>query len=404
VSSQKLLVVDDSEELVQQVVRAVSAISPSPEVVWCDDLASFENLARQSGSFDVVVAGTMVSSDVGRLRQLRRLREGAPRTELIVAVDRWQPSRVRDMVRTGARDVVRLPVDDDVLLDALEQALRSAAEPSRTVNESRPPAGKGTVTTIISAAGGCGKTFLAANLGYYLQTKARRRTCLIDLDLRFGELAPALRLRPKYTIADLLAGDADNDDLSLRLEECLVHHTSGLRVLAAPAQPAEADGIDADAVARVIEAARTCFDHVIVDASTGLSETMLSALDQSDQIYALTTLDLPSVRNLGLLLSTLDKRNVPAPISLVLNKVEPDVGLDVDGVTKYLGQAFSIVVPYGREVNRSLNMGQPILASAPRCEVSKALSSGLCRSLDGSAQASMPTRRRWLGRAEKVPA
>lgn len=158
-------------------------------------------------------------------------------------------------------------------------------------------------------------------------------------------------------------------------------------------------------MARVIELARTCFDHVIVDTSTGLSEAMLSALDQSDQIFALTTLDLPSVRNLALLLSTLDKRSIPAEhISLVLNKVEPDVGIDVDGVTKYLGQGFSMVVPYGREVNRSLNMGQPILASAPRCEVSKALSSGLCRSLYGSTPTPMPTRRRWLGRAEKVSA
>ncbi|HEV2760953.1 MAG TPA: hypothetical protein VGV86_15445, partial [Acidimicrobiales bacterium] len=49
-----------------------------------------------------------------------------------------------------------------------------------------------------------------------------------------------------------------------------------------------------------------------------------------------------------------------------------------------------------REVNRSLNMGQPVLAYAPRGEVSKALAAGLVATLVGPPDdaAEAPGRRR----------
>ena len=57
-----------------------------------------------------------------------------------------------------------------------------------------------------------------------------------------------------------------------------------------------------------------------------------------------------------------------------------------------------MVIPYGREVNRSLNMGQPVLAYAPRGDVSKALAAGLVATLvsrpDAEAAADGPGRRR----------
>jgi Flp pilus assembly CpaE family ATPase len=73
---------------------------------------------------------------------------------------------------------------------------------------------------------------------------------------------------------------------------------------------------------------------------------------------------------------------VPAErVKLVLNKVEPDVGMDVAQITRYFPQGFSVVVPYGREANRALNMGMPLLAFAPRSDVSRALIAGLATAM-----------------------
>jgi hypothetical protein len=102
------------------------------------------------------------------------------------------------------------------------------------------------------------------------------------------------------------------------------------------------------------------------------------------------------------MMTTLKKLKVPVErVSLLLNKVEPDVGIDVARVEQYFPQGFSMVIPYGREVNRSLNMGQPVLAYAPRGEVSKALASGLVTNVraggEGDAEAARPERRRRRG-------
>ena len=94
---------------------------------------------------------------------------------------------------------------------------------------------------------------------------------------------------------------------------------------------------------------------------------------------------------------------VPAErVKLVLNKVEPDVGMDVAQVTRYFPQGFEMVIPYGRDVNRSLNMGMPLLAFAPRSEVSKVLGAGLataCRGTPGGEVEQTAAGAAWLAPA-----
>jgi pilus assembly protein CpaE len=402
VRNSKVLVLDVTEDLGDQVTRVTSSLRPRPEVVICDSLADVAPLIRERGPFDVLIAGSMVSHETG-LRQVRSFGEHHPHMKLILAFDHWRGSNMRDVVRTGAVDVLRLPVEDETLLDAVEQAIVNG-HPMSAAEQDHPSDQKGTVTVAVSATGGCGKTFLATNFAYHLQHQGQGRSCLLDLDLQFGELSTALRLKPKYTIADLLAHDADNEALEARLEEYLALHDTGVHLLAAPDEPAQADAIDADDVARVIEAAQARFENVVIDTSTALSDAMLVAIDHADQIFVMATLDLPSVRNLGLLLSTFQQLKVPPErIKLVMNKVEPDVGIDVEGVAKYFPQGFSMVIPYGREVHRSLNLGQPVLAYAPRTDVSKALIAGLAGNIT-TVGAGPPAHHRWLGRRRKHPA
>ena len=400
--TQKLLVIDDTKDLSLQVEHVTAGLRPSPTVMWCDSFDSVEGVIAEAVPFDVVIAGPIVLKANG-FQRLRELRAVAPRTQLLLVLNHWRSSDMRETVRAGALDILRLPVTDETLLEAVEQAMETGATLAAILNrdghDDAAKSGPGTVIAVVSASGGSGKTFLATNLAYHLQTNWDRQTCLIDLDLQFGELSTALRLKPRHTIYDLLNSDDESDDLGARLEQHLERHESGIRVLAAPDDPEHADTIEAVDVARVIDAARQRFDYVVVDTPTALSEAVLVALEQADQIFVLATLDLPSVRNLGIMMTTLKKLKVSVErVSLLLNKVEPDVGIDVARVEQYFPQGFSMVIPYGREVNRSLNMGQPVLAYAPRGEVSKALAAGLVATLvghsDADAAADSPERRR----------
>jgi len=410
VRAPKLLVVDEAEELSLQVRRVTEASRPCPDVVWCQTWDEVESTLRDSGPFEVLVAGPMASKNNG-FQRLRVLRSNSPETQLLLALDHWRGSDLRETVRVGALDILRLPVADDALFDSISQAMETGGRLVALSEGRDAPVetrhSPGLMIAVVSASGGSGKTFLATNLAYYLQSESKKQVCLIDLDLQFGELSTALRLRPRATIHDLIAHDGNDAELGQRLDEYLEVHESGFHVLAAPEDPAQADAVEAGDVARVLNVARGRFDYTVVDTPTALSEAVLVALEQADQIFVLATLDLPSVRNLGVMLSTLKKLKVPTErISLLLNKVEPDVGIDVERVEQYFPQGFSMVIPYGREVNRSLNMGQPVLAYAPRGEVSKALTTGLIANVltpeaDLPDEAPEPERRRRLRRAGK---
>src|SRR5690606_6332493 len=134
----------------------------------------------------------------------------------------------------------------------------------------------------------------------------------------------------------------------------------GVFALAAPREPAEADRITPPDVTRIIEALRPRSDYIIVDTPPALAATVLVAFDMSDLLYVLATLDLPSVRNMSVFLSTLERLKVPTEnIRLILNKAERDVGIDIDQVTKLFPQGFEAVLPYAKEVSRSINLGMP---------------------------------------------
>ncbi|MBA3956489.1 MAG: AAA family ATPase, partial [Acidimicrobiia bacterium] len=283
---------------------------------------------------------------------------------------------------------LQLPVHGKEVAETLERAIEMARKlepsaPATTVSvapivpaPAAPARPLGKVFAVASATGGCGKTFMATNLAYFLHTHGGgRRVCLVDLDLQFGEVSTALRLKPRYTIYDALhREDGDEGDLSEHIEEYLVAHETGINVLAAPKDPSEADHISPPDVTRVIEAARQHFDYVIVDTPSALTEIVLAAFEGSERLFVMATLDLPSVRNLGVFLTTLEKLKVPTDnVRLILNKAESDVGIEISQVEKLFPQGFEAVLPYAKEVSRSINLGMPVMASSPNAEVSRNL-------------------------------
>jgi pilus assembly protein CpaE len=163
-------------------------------------------------------------------------------------------------------------------------------------------------------------------------------------------------------------------------------------VLAAPKDPTEADRIDPPDVTRIIEALRSRFDYVVVDTPAALTEIVLAAFDLSDLLYTMATLDLPSVRNMSVFLGTLERLKISTDnIRLILNKAESDVGIDVEQVTRLFPQGFKSVLPYAKEVSRSINLGMPVLASSPTSEISMLMAGGFKELLPESDQSRVVT-------------
>ncbi len=406
----KILVLEKDEALIDQVRGVASELRPRPEVVGVDRATAVEEAMNGDGPFDVMVAGPTMSTKSG-LSALQAIHDETPTTSLVLAFAKRPDATLREIVRTGAIDLLQLPVPDRSLQETIERAVTHSrarrTQPASAAGTAHSASPKGTVFTVSSATGGCGKTFYATNLAYYLHQHTGKRTCIIDLDLQFGEVSTALRLRPRFTISDALSReDIDDVDLSTHIDEYVVAHDSGVMVLPAPKDPSDADRIHPTDVTRVIEAARAKFEYVVVDTPAALTEIVLAAFDLSNQLYVMATLDLPSVRHMGVFLNTLDKLKIPSDnVKLILNKAERDVGLDIDQVTRLFPQGFTSVLPYAKEVSKSVNVGTPVLALSPTADVSRRMAAGMAPLLpEGSpgrlaeADARTGKRRSFFGR------
>jgi pilus assembly protein CpaE len=396
----KILVLERSAELAEMIREATEGMDPAVDVVACSRVGAVTDVLQQQGPFTVLFAGPSLASRSG-LRRLAAIHEDCPATSILLAFSDRPDASLREIVQAGADDILRLPFDHDDLVIALERALDIGGRRLAGVSPKDHPGTsplpvvpslptQAQVFTVSSATGGCGKTFMATNMALFLARHTAKRVILVDLDLQFGEVSTALRLRPNYTIYDALHRDGEDGDFDFgeHLDEFLVHHEGGCSVLAAPKDPAEADRIGPAEVTRILDVLRGHCDYLVVDTPAALTEIVLAAFDVSEHLFSLATVDLPSVRNLGVFLQTLDKLRIPSDnISLILNKAERDVGLDIGQITRLFPQGFKAILPYAREVSRSINMGMPVLASDPTAEVSRKLAACLLNYLPDADKA-----------------
>ena len=233
------------------------------------------------------------------------------------------------------------------------------------------------VITVASASGGSGKTFYAANLATYVAGLGHR-TLLIDLDLQFGEVGAALQIKHPYSIYDGLYDAQGNplpgDSLDRHLHE-LVHRSElGFDVLLAPRDPTIGDTITAQDVELVIAVTTLQYDVVLIDTPPALTEIVLSVLDRSDVVTVLSTLDVPSLRNLTSFLDVLQQIDVGRDrVRLMLNKVESDIGIDVAQAQEAFGGRFIATLPASKGASRSINTGTVVLRTEPKGQLARAL-------------------------------
>src|SRR3970040_2986043 len=135
----------------------------------------------------------------------------------------------------GARDFVGAPATPRELEEALAGALESEERRRMRLSGQMLSGGQGTVITVFGPKGGVGKTAIATDLALALAQETELSVAIVDADTGFGDVAGVLDLKPHRTIADLAKR---SDPLSREeVSGYLFPHSSGLLVLAAPAEP-----------------------------------------------------------------------------------------------------------------------------------------------------------------------
>lgn len=278
---------------------------------------------------------------------------------------------VQQAFTAGADDLIVLnpgPYVSDQSRRDVEFAIRKAVARSQTAGDRAPDAG--TLISVLGSKGGVGKTVTATNLSAML-TRLGRRTALIDLDLQFGDVGLALGLVPETTLFDLAVSGGGLD--SEKLDDFMLRHPSGLRVLAAPARPDQAASVTVEMLTDVYALLRNEYDFVVVDTPPAFSPEVIATVDVASWVCMVGMFDALSLKNTRLGLETLDLMSYPQDrVRVVLNRAGTNTGISESDAIAVLGRRPDVLVPSDREVVRSINDGEPVVNSAPRSDAGRA--------------------------------
>ena len=358
-------------------ILCTSAVGSAPglvasiggDVLVTDGLPAAQRALADRPDETLVVLGSEVDAERA-LTFAAQLRLERPAVGVVLLRDRLDVVMLTQALRAGVREVVQTR-DLAGLAEACRRSLElSARVPGGPAGGPEGPAGR--IVTVFSTKGGCGKTTIATNLAVLLHAGGKRRVCLVDLDLAFGDVAISLQLNPERTVVDAVTMGDHMD--STGVSSLLTTWRPGLDCVLAPVVPGDAEKVPPAVVSELLRVLRGMFDHIVIDTPAQFSEHVLAALDASDQHVLLTTPDVPALKNLRLTLDMLDLLSYHRDgRAVILNRADSRVGLTVADVERVVKSPVTERVPSSRDVPASTNRGVPITADQPNHPVSAAL-------------------------------
>jgi pilus assembly protein CpaE len=366
-----LLVVDQDDDFVASAKELFDGSLPVAR--------SLEEAAHTVSSGDVrmLLIGPSFNSDEA-MEQIRQVHNQDPSLVLMLVAEEVTADLLRKGMRIGVSDVLEMPLDEDKIEAAIEQFAHDVLRRKSSVAAHRPPEEEakqqGRIVTVTSAKGGSGKTVLATNLALLLNRFPDKKVCLVDADLQFGDVCLVLQLEPRFTMVNA-AHELHKLDAEL-LDSLLTEHPSGLKVLAAPLEPAFADDITTAGLMQMLDVLKESYDYVVVDTAAMLDELILSLIEKSDDILMLVDMDLPSVKNAKLALETMRLLKFSTSgVQLVLNRSNSKAKLDTKEIEGALKMAISASIPSDAVVAASVNEGRPVVETDPKSKVAKGFES-----------------------------
>lgn len=318
--------------------------------------------ALAAGGIDLVLL--VVSADVNHailtLEDLRR----RTRASLVVVGSARDPNLILRIVHAGPDDY--LDIDDDI-----------AAQLQRTLNRQRAAqsadSAEGRLVTFVSHSGGSGCSFLAANLAVSL-ARQHEKSVLCDFNLRRGDLATLMNLKPRFSVSDLSRNVSRLDQGML--EQALLAHESGVHLLAAPASMTDVHPITSDVAEQIIRMLRARFPFVVADLEDFFHAEQIQLLRASSVVCFVLRLDFTALRNTRRTLEYLEREGLDlSRIQIIVNQYGRPREITVGQAEKVLDRKLTLFVPYDqRAAVSSVNRGVPVVWELPKSKIALAIS------------------------------
>jgi pilus assembly protein CpaE len=328
----------------------------------------------ESGELRMLLLGPSFSNDES-MESIRNLHNQDPSLILMLVAESVTADLLRSAMRAGVSDVLETPLNEPMIEAAIEQFSHDVLKRKSTTKEMAPTEREnGQIVTVTSAKGGSGKTVMATNVALLLNRLPDKKVVLVDADLQFGDVCLLLQIEPRFTMVNA-AHELHHLDPEM-LDSLLTEHPTGLRVLAAPLEPAFADDITTAGLMQMLDVLQETYDFVVVDTASMLDELILSLIEKADDVLMIVDMDLPSLKNAKLALETLRLLKFStANVKLVMNRSNAKNKLNNKEIEAALKMEIAASVPSDASVPNSVNEGRPVVETDPKGKVAKGFES-----------------------------
>jgi pilus assembly protein CpaE len=363
----KVLVVDDDLNIQRVLVFTLKQEGFEVHVA-ADGQAGVEMAASLDPDLILMDVAMPTMDGYAATQQIRANESGTRVPIIMLTAEADVEQRVKGL-RAGADDDIVKPFHPLELMARIKALLaRSGGGPAK--KSSAEPTALGRLVCFYGAKGGVGTTTLAINTAIALQ-RHKRRVSLMDANLQLGDERVFLDLSlDSPSIVNAISEPDLDADL---LKKLVVRHHSGIELLLAPPNPEQADIVverqrtHPESMSNVLNLLRRSYDYTLVDMAKTIDDFNLQLFDEADIIYVVMTADLSCLKNVRLVLETMDSLGYErGKAQLVLNRSNAYTGINVDNAESALGRKIDHqVINEYRGAISALNSGEPFMSSRP---------------------------------------
>ncbi len=361
-----ILIVDDSETMLKLISEALKG--EGYELILAADGKSALDIISSRISLDMALLDVMLPDIDGY--DICKVLRNTPRTAhipIIMLTGFGDLENRLQAFEAGADDFMPKPFQMQELQARVKVQLRRSIRVLPVVEEVEEPFFQ--KIAVYSLRGGLGVSTLAVNTAAGLQQLWGMKTLLLDMAFINGQNALMLDVPLRRTWADL--GRMDPEEIESEvLEQVILHHSSGLDVLAAPKLVEDAETITNKHIERVIELVKEKYNYVVMDLPHDFSLTTIAGLDTADTILYMVSPDLASVHCASNALRVFKHLGYPdEKVQIILNWNFSTSGLARKEIEKALQKPVSVVIPFIPDtLVTALTMGKPVVLEPGKAE------------------------------------
>ncbi len=318
----KILDTYPSGEQLRQVVSA-----SAPEIVFLD----IENLEK---------AGEIAN----------QLEKDFPTIQRIALHWSQDASIFRRVLQLRMRELLAPPFDPSEtqpILDRIQQEL--LLKPATIASTDH-------LFAFLPAKAGTGASTIAANTTWAFGELRDHNVLLADFDTSSGVTGFMFNVEHEYSLKD---ANGQEHELDGETWNRIVKRAGNIDLLLSGA-PHVGEAISNYQLARLIEFARRNYDVISVDLPDTLNATSLATLREANQIFLVTTPELPALRMARLKALLLQKLELRDKVSLLVNRASKRMELGVEEIEKTVGLPVSMSFPCDyANVSKAIQNGKP---------------------------------------------